>query len=445
MTAIEDRLGDVGREESDIHFGLLVVLAMVTTSCGPDIKLLKRYQTLDDSQVRIGDPQVTVSFFTMEPPKPKSASLVAQLSERGQAALIEAAAAGNSKPVLAVLKGDGAKLKTDRASITRRVVISLDPRAFGPADRISEARITFAIDKSTSGIEFVRWNRFENEYAELDLGSATFTQSNKQNFSVAAELPDVGPAQLLKPSASFEFAQSLVEQLKAQLKLVTFRGIFSPTSATIVQAGAASIDLSGTSTMDFVMRATDADIDDWTVLTFDNLFDKTRKPIAPGEVTVTATKVEVPRATCNPVVAQVNYEIFVRTVPVNSGAASPFDYDDDVTLRKLAGTAAVKLLEPSDLDPGLFVLSVPGNELPVSFRDPYSTDPTKLSLDAMIFPSKETAAEFLAWLRIRASSNLSAGSVAGIRLAADGLGKPLTANHVKQLWVLPLPETQCKK
>lgn len=144
------------------------------------------------------EPSVTV--YTFEPPKPGKKTSVRDLSDRGQAALIEAMArspkeaAALRKLLAAPLEGEGSGGAVDETRLARTIVISVrkGPKSL-PGDRLMRTVITLTPHVppgETSVFEFAGYTIAATDRQVMDI--ARLETSSSATLSAGAE-PSLGP------------------------------------------------------------------------------------------------------------------------------------------------------------------------------------------------------------------------------------------------------------
>ncbi|GJM08874.1 MAG: hypothetical protein DHS20C11_11500 [Lysobacteraceae bacterium] len=199
---------------------------------------------------------VSVGAFAIAPPASKSTPAVASLSERGQAALIEALANPSTNPkLLEQLQLKSAVNTTtvvDMSQIQRRVIVSVETDFFQAheADRITALKCT--LENLSNQAQFVSWDKFESVYETVDLGKLTLTQGSSITVT-PTETAKAGSGDVLDIGGSLGATRNLVEELAVKKKRVVMSGRLTPTEAIVSQQGALGIDLVGNFAIDLTL------------------------------------------------------------------------------------------------------------------------------------------------------------------------------------------------
>lgn len=212
--------------------------------CAPSPQILKRYHTADFAGAP-HDPKLFVSVFAVDEEEPASAPpKLAGLSDRGQAAYIEAAAKLATKPddIKSAVSKPFASAATPaidpkRVTFSKRLVISLRKSGFRPADRLSEA--TVRIDFPPS-IRVLSWEKLANDYVKVDQGSLSLQQGNKIDVSTGVTLPQASL------QISGEKSNQLTETTQLAKSYIRLSGEIGEHSITLYQQGDTQVDIGGT-------------------------------------------------------------------------------------------------------------------------------------------------------------------------------------------------------
>jgi len=197
-------------------------------------------------------PTASISVFPLAVP-PSAARQITSLSDRGQAAFINALAedtnsATQLRGAVATALGTPIAVGRDSRRQNRRLVISvLKENGFEPGDRISDLRLKLTLkDKNTAQI--LGWNRFETQYETVTLGEISREQSLEREASVTAAPP--GVSAITQLAGSIAAREAITEEQNLRQRRVTLGGRVEPDSLTLIMEGVTGIDLVGTASVD---------------------------------------------------------------------------------------------------------------------------------------------------------------------------------------------------
>ena len=423
-----------------------VIAACVTLSlaaCAPTPQILKRYDTAAFPE-KTHQPTLSVSTFTVEAPDPPStAPKLSTLSDRGQAAFIEAAAAkadkiGDLKAAITkpFASPEDKPFDTSRLTFTKRLVITLRKDAFRPADRLSEATVTITMPPR---VRVLAWERLENDYVKVDQGELSLQQGNKFDVSTGITIPG---ASFLKPiDVSAEKTNTLGEKQQLVTSFIRFAGELTDHTIKLYQQADTQIDIGGTVAANLKLTFEGASGDapsDWIkqqdVFAFKDIM-KDNKPAAPNGIEVSKTTVRY--ANCkggiSPLSAQVDYTVRV----VEQGDATINEGDDAVTFKEASATADASalgvLIQPSEKRMNRFRLFSKKGKYYLNIVDPGSTNADGT---ALTFDSYAGANEFLTWLRLSPTAPQNVGAW---KLVTSDRSIPPTNPAIAQLDVIIEP------
>jgi hypothetical protein len=375
---------------------VLTVAVMMLTSCtSPQITRRYASATLPDEPT--GHDVVTLSLFAMDVPVASAQTTLLSLGERAQAALIrELSAKVNDAPsLLHALASPIAKPASqqgilDRTVVDRRVVMSIDNRAFSPATRIHKAATILSLKETTA--DFTRWSQFATKYQTVNLGSVKFTQASEFSLGVKAALPQIPASPEVTGSATA--TRSLEENLNINQRFVEATGVLTAKEARLVQEGASGIDLTGNMIVDLTVSVASADDHgEADIFTFTKLFDGSGKPSAPGAIEMDRKKViyVLPRV-CKPVEATAVLEATVRKAL--RGHRTIIEGDDKALYEQVTTTSPPFELVPAQALRFSVWYLVDSRNNPIHLQK--DTPPKS---EVLQFESWDEANEFLRYLR----------------------------------------------
>jgi hypothetical protein len=324
---------------------------MLLVSCASP-RLTRRYASQVAVQVPAGAIEARLAAFSMEAPGASAKTTILNLSERGQASLVEQLGA-KTKDAADLLAKLGAPLpgakapgrEVDRTVFQRRVVFSIDNLSPGPADRISTARIRLELAPPA---HFKEWTQFATKYETADLGSLKFTQNRELDLNAA--LPAHAP---LTASAAAKGSNQLEEDVKLAQRYISVTGALAPGAAELIQQGAPGIDVAGNLAVDFTIEVDSKS--DTDTFSFASLFDDAGNLKPADQVRInrqTARYVPGPAAD---IVAKATLTATIRHV--TAGDDTVMEGDDDVEFRTGATAPIdVKLAPKEELEFSVWVL-----------------------------------------------------------------------------------------
>ncbi|MCA6218561.1 hypothetical protein KGA65_18635 [Ideonella sp. B7] len=196
-------------------------LALFLTGCQSQ---LLHYKVLDKSP-EFRAP--TISAFAITPQADDAPAFIRGLSDRGQAALIQAfaASAKDAKPddILALVAKDHGPDGPDCGAphplvLKKRIVFNLSGQQVHQADRIDRVDLHLRIADTKPqqpSAKIVSWDRFDTKYDSYNLGSATYTQSGKTSL---------GKASSESITAGAEYESGLQETVAYSMRKITLGG-----------------------------------------------------------------------------------------------------------------------------------------------------------------------------------------------------------------------------
>ncbi len=236
------------RYRATLEFFLASVLLSIGNSGCLKPELTKRHDRIVPSAGVCTEAGAALAAFSIPTPGAGSSSGVTDLDGRGQKALIQAVAATSPDSLFEELgkrfSAPAARPTVEHANrFQRTVVLSVDHKAAGAADRIREARITL----TPEGADFLSWDRFVTEFGSVDLGKITAGQSRTSSLEASIGAPQVPEGLSVKPRV--EVSRSLNEEVQLKQRYVTLTGILDADRAEVIQQGTTGIDLAGNVTL----------------------------------------------------------------------------------------------------------------------------------------------------------------------------------------------------
>ena len=226
--------------------GTVLTMLIALAGCAHP-ELTRRHESATWTDAGTGSkPLVDVSTFVLDARTQTTRTTLTSLSERGQAALVEALAAksDSSKTLLEALgapmgrRVTGTGLVAYRNTFKRRIVLSTERAGASrhrPEDRIHALRCTF--DQLSAETTFRSWNRFSTRYDTVDLGRMSLAQSVGAELGATASSAG-GSGDPVERRGGLEMSRDLTEEVSLRRRYVALSGILQDDSATLLQEGA---------------------------------------------------------------------------------------------------------------------------------------------------------------------------------------------------------------
>lgn len=386
----------------------LGVIALCGCQSKPEIT--RRYADLNPGGVR---PQaasraaVRLSAFVKSEDPPPAQPGVTRLSAEGQSALVAALASEAKGADLLRLLGRplGGKASTgaepeDRSKFDRRVIFGLEKsNRLGQADRIALAEISLSIEGSGRISE---WNRFSNDYGDVDLGKVTLKQDDSQKATVSAG-PYTGEKLPVDLGLEASHTRSLTEELALKQRYVKLTGVLetSGKAARLLQEGAVGIDLVGNSLVDLTVTVDSKTSEKRPLYTL--ILEANKAALEPSLVQIRMASLTRPAR--GAIKCVVSGEYLLRRV--EGQAATIMEGDDQVRLeRGLFASQTIELVPAATIDEArrYFVVrlekSADASVPMLHLRRNGSVHPGEGALAGPLqFKTFEAAEEFIEWLR----------------------------------------------
>jgi hypothetical protein len=385
---------------------LTLIAVSSLAACAPAIT--KRYRTVAGT---LGPAVVTVSgsTFAIDPAGPKT---IFDLGAEGQAALVEAVAAKVEDPasltgtIAAPIARPPSSGIHDLTTLSRRVVLSINAKHDGLADRLDYCAVTLRM-AAGGAARFKTWNQLTTRFESIDLGKMNFTQ--KGTLSAGLEGTAPGSTEISKATLGATAERSLAEEVILRQRYVASSGVLTDTEAKVIQQGAVGLDLVGNIVVDLTVTARASRLE--RLYRVENLFAKNGTPNEPGVVRLVRRIIRVPEQITGGWTAQLDAEFRRRIVAF--GADTISEADDDVTYQSgIQAGDPVTLATEDELRVSRWLLMTSRDEV-LHVQEP--DGPMVLQFDSF-----DGARDFLVWL---IASNAS--QVGGRPLGFAGVsGKP---------------------
>lgn len=233
----------------------LALVALLLTGCAKP-ELLRHYQAAERTELK-GDMGLKIRAFAVTPTKgADDPPPVLRLSERAQAAFVEALAAKvpAEKLLANVMADEPAKASgcgwADKTSVTKRLYVATIGELPLPADRMDRLELDVMFTGGPGRATFRSWDRFDSTQLNIDFGKAVFNQTN----TISLDAGRTATAKLPQDAGSVEKALGLkAERSTALEESVVYAGrrlsvgsALEPDRATLVQEGGPLYTLFGT-------------------------------------------------------------------------------------------------------------------------------------------------------------------------------------------------------
>lgn len=428
-----------------------VAATILLGACESRTELMRRYKSVAEPYPSAGDKaHVDVGLFSIPTPggAPRS---VLDLSDRAQEKYVEVVGQSASpkelREALAAPFVAPATPSADVGTAKRRIVLSVIDNGFGPADRLDRLEIKvrlrngFAPDGRECGTgsgeprcldaSFTGWTLFKTEYDEVDLGTATATQSRSVEANIGLLPKQI--SEITSLSVVPKVSRDLTEELAVRRRYVKLAGDISRTDLRILQQGVTGIDLVGTSLIDVSIDLGQREPRQFFRFTED-------KAAGPGLGSYSQLQ---PALVCD-LMADLTADYRIRMVGENKGDDTSVEGDDEV--RYLSGSQALKsvvLVGARELGNQGYVLELPeSRELQVLRPGLAERDS---NYETLRFDSLDGAGRFLSWLRGATAGGTPAPALDGHRFKVgnrrDLSRVPVTSSLISQLSIIsPLRE-----
>ncbi|MCH7519770.1 MAG: hypothetical protein IH964_12195 [Candidatus Dadabacteria bacterium] len=380
-------------------------MSTILIGCMPQPKLTRRYNS---DLVNIPNhPQAVnrganLTVFSMDKPSSSSDTKLTNLSDHGQAALIEAlkqTTDNNTKKLLAAL---GTPIKPPRNNtgdivtnvFERRLIFSIENLTLRPADRIQWVKVVLELPKGDAN--FKKWDKFASSYEKVDLGKLTFTQGNEFGLEVGIPLP-AG----IQAGGSAKIKRDLEEELSLKQRYVAFTGTLTPKRASFIQQGVVGIDLTGNSAVDLTLEVKGCKSHKCRkMFSFSNLINEKRKYNDQDDVVLRTRRAIFPLDASQDIKAKVTFFYLIRKVTGNHRSVAEGDDSVEHVLSSYTLADHVLLVPERSLE--FFSWQIQGSHGFLKIDNGSQDGP-----EDMYFASYDEANNFFLWLKDKKSSIIS--------------------------------------
>ncbi|MET0268537.1 MAG: hypothetical protein ABW202_23330 [Duganella sp.] len=326
----------------------LIALAVLSSACTPQQKLLRHYTTLETSPAseqpskQAPEHNIALSAFLANPKTATETPLVLDLTERAQAELVRSIAAklpvteGGAAALVALLSEPLPVAPTSCAwakkrFFSKRIVFTVLGDLDKPADRIDKLDIKLELQPAPA--EFLSWDRFDSIYGSYNIGSAKFTNARKFDASIGktdtANLPDAAGGVVKLLNLGYEANKTLEESASYAVQRLSVGGALTATTARIVQEGGPNVNLFGSSSAVISLKLTNEG-DPATVYAFK--LKNEANTLNPAEVGIERCNSVYPQ-TAQDIKVNVSGSALIRKV--NAGDHTVSEGDDTIQFKKV--------------------------------------------------------------------------------------------------------------
>lgn len=311
---------------------LLLSIAVLLAACSPEPKVLKRYQHVSEREAEPGDPTPSVSFFALTVPRNNTQKTIFDLTDQGQAALLNGYARVTSTPD-ELRSAASAKLEiaptqpadVDLTRFKRRIVFTVERGGARSADRLEWLKIKLAFESPK--YVFTSWDKAETAYETIDLGALKINQKREAKINTSLTPASVGSLESVDVGVSG--SESLDESQDQRRRIVDLNvSLPDDTYAAIVRQGAIDRDLDGNTIIDFEIQYTGA-TKTAAITKFSNLLEPDGKPVKANEIRMVLYEAHYPQE-AEDVEATVSMEYDFRHV--DDGHETLKEGDDHVVM-----------------------------------------------------------------------------------------------------------------
>jgi len=380
-----------------------IVVALVAAAmlgCGPE---LTRYYKSATFEPELPDkPLVAIVAFSRPVGSAGGRTTLLDLSDEGQSAFVEAMAAkitakdgprGLAQALaLPIAPASKPSAWESRLRFTRRIVFAVTTTGHRPADRLCSTDLL--VLNPTGRATFVGWNRYETQYATVDLGKLTAKQQRAFSLQVAAAPPALPTG--VSATAGYEHSRALTEQVELRRRYIALSGVLTPVRASLLSQSAVGIDLAGNTFADLQIAVPPfpAIV---TTTSMRGLFDGSGARTPAAQVAITEKGIQFPADARRPITAVIRLDHTVRHVL--KGDRTYIESDD--TVRFYSDSTHHGGASPSP------VVLVPAEQMRMTgwqiIKNP--TAPIYLNLaegttpKGLVFETHAEAKAFLRWLK----------------------------------------------
>jgi hypothetical protein len=425
-----------------MRFFPFVLITVLLTGCAKP-ELLRHYKAAERTTLT-QDPGLKIRAFAVTPTKgTEDPPPVLRLSERAQAALVQALAAKiPAEKLLANIMAEespksGGCAWADKTTITKRLYVTTIGELPLPADRIDRLELDVTFSDGPYRATFRSWDRFDSTHLNIDFGKAVFKQTN----TIGLEAGKTSTANLADDAGSIEKALGLkAERSTALEETVAYAGrrlsvgsALEADRATLVQEGGPLYTLFGTISATLTVKLQEQDD---TMPIFKLTLRDENGDVAPDKASVTRCYASAsPRS--DPLKLDITGHATLRLVSQGDGTVP--EGDDNVKYARVdLPVVPISLVSAKELEfnaYGLAVCTAAG----CSGLGIQNIDSPALEYDELMVSTQEEASVLRKWLVAQISKGnvdkLEGRPIVLIDLATRQPRQALTAARVNSLGV----------
>lgn len=240
--------------------------------------------------------------------------------------------------------------------------------SYSLADRIEYLKIR--MDSDSSGMHYIKWNKFQTEYGTINIGDVTFDESvsitggiggsrstsQENSFNSEGDAKKYASTGSFAPSLSATGTSGIQEVQKVGYRYIALNGKINRDSLIVEQEGIRDIDLAGNIIIDVEMKFDETE--KHQISSFKNLpgLDEIPKTNFFSSVNIEKTEIELPNENkLQDINLSMQYEYIYRNVKNPRGAKTFFEWDDQVRFygQKVKKNNNV-VLKPKDYMPQVY-------------------------------------------------------------------------------------------
>jgi hypothetical protein len=235
-------------------------------------------------------------------------------------------------------------VKKVRLIISVNKLTNNDPKSptYSLADRIQNLK--FKLSFEDVGVAFLKWNKFETEYGEIDLGDLTYERNAEA--TVGAEVEKIGTAEI-------KIGATRTEELKLKKNYAKLNGLFHRDSLVVYLQGTREVDLDGNIIIEATVKFKEKK---GYFVDFQNLKNEKGKNLSMDSVLTNFRVIKITEYTeAKPLTISFDYSYTYRHV---TGNEKTFDESDDKVLfiDGFGRDNAVTLLNKDEIFPDRYTI-----------------------------------------------------------------------------------------
>ncbi|MBI1307764.1 MAG: hypothetical protein GC181_14265 [Bacteroidetes bacterium] len=258
---------------------------------------------------------------------------------------------------------------------------------FSLADRIEFLKFSLVLEDTSA--KFIKWNKFETEFADIDIADVTFEKNLEATLGAGTD----------ETIAKGEIKGGLTktEEQKIKYRYAVLNGRISPDSLEVEEEGTREIDLNGNIILDVTIQFKRVE---QSFAEFIDLRNKSGECQAADSVKLYFRKFIMPQIKEGQnLSATLNYNYIYRNVKNKRGAKTFIESDDKVKYYEGKGkTPNIVLLNSAEIKPIRFLVTCNSTPIKISSTPAIEGGSTE-NIEELIFSSQEKANAFCEWLK----------------------------------------------